>query len=277
MNSKPFPLGLFSYIGYELPLHKRLELIARAGFDATSVWWGEEEEICRRGMHRQAAEMVRDRGLFLEFVHVPYQECNAFWSENASDRDRAVAQHLAWVQDCAELGIPMMVMHPARGSYEGPINKHGVESIARIVSAAEDARVVIAIENTRRMDCIDPIFSDIESPNLGFCYDSSHERLCTEDTGILLRRLGDRLRTTHLSDNDGLYDHHWLPGEGVIDWLAIADAFPAKNYTGCFTLEVVPGKLAKTTTPAEFLAEAFTRANQLAGMIFDDHAPKGES
>lgn len=267
MNSKPFPLGLFSYIGYDLPLDKRLELIAEAGFDATSIWWGDEEDICRQGMHHQTAGMVRDQGLIFEFIHVPFQECNDFWSETASDRDRAVSRHLAWVQDCAELGIPMMVMHPARGSYGGLINRFGVESIARIVSAAEDAGIIIAVENTRRMDCIDPIFSEIESPNLGLCYDSSHERLCVDDTGMLLRCLGDRLRATHLSDNDGLSDKHWLPGEGVIDWSAIADAFPADSYTGCFTLEVVPGNLAKTTSPAEFLAEAFTRANRLAGMI----------
>lgn len=267
MSTRPFPLGIFSYIGYDLPIGERIRLIKEAGFDATSLWWGDEEDDYRRGIHRLTPNLVRDHGLYLEFVHVAFKDCNDFWNENGSDRERVVAQHLDWVQDCADLGIPAMVMHAMRGSYRGEINPYGLECIARIVSAAEDAGITIALENTRRMDCFEFICSEIDSPSLGFCYDSSHERLCTEDTGILLRRRGDRLKVTHLSDNDGLSDKHWLPGDGIIDWPATMDAFPSETYSGCFNLEVVHGDVANALSPTEFLAEAYKRAIWLVGMI----------
>ncbi len=273
MSTKPFPLGIFTYIGYDLPIAERIRLIKEAGFDATSLWWGDEEDDYRQRIHRLTPAMVRDQGLILEFVHVAFKECDSFWSENSSDRERAVAQHLAWVQDCADLGIPNMVMHAMRGSYSGEVNRFGEESIARIASAAEDAGITIALENTRRMDCFEAIMSEVDSPNLGFCYDSSHERICTEDTGMLLRRYGDRLKVTHLSDNDGLTDKHWLPGEGLIDWGALIDAFPADTYSGCFSLEVVHGMSADDAPiPAEFLAEAFRRANSMVAMISTQEA-----
>lgn len=261
------PLGIFSYIGYDLPLDKRLALIKDAGFDASSIWWGDEEDDYRRGFYLKMPDMVRDHGLYLEFVHVAFKYCDDLWSENASDRERAVAQHLDWLRDCAETGIPIMVMHAMRGSSKTPVNSLGIDSISRIVIAVENAGVTIALENTRRLDCVERIFADLDSPALGFCYDTSHERLCTEEPGVLLRRYGDRLRVTHLSDNDGLADKHWLPGKGVIDWPAVMDAFPTETYEGCFTLEVVPGKVAADLSPSEFLSKAFERANWLAGMM----------
>lgn len=270
------PLGIFSYIGYDLPLDKRLGLIKDAGFDATSIWWGDEEDDYRRGFRLKMPQMVCDHGLYLEFVHVAFKCCDDLWSESASERESAVDQHLEWVADCAETGIPIMVMHAMRGSYKGAINRHGMESIERIVRAGEDAGIVIAVENTRRMDVLEPIFTEIDSPVLGFCYDSSHERLSTEEVGVLLRRYGDRLSCTHFSDCDGTFDRHWLPGEGIIDWRAVMDAFPAETYSGCFSLEVVPGKVAADLSPFEFLAESYKRANWLAGLIANiDQRPGG--
>lgn len=266
-NVMSFPLGIFSYTGYGLPLDTRLALIKDAGFEATSIWWGDEEDDYRRGFYRKMPDMVRDHGLYLEYVHVAFKYCDDLWSENASERERAVARHLDWIRDCAGNGIPIMVMHAIRGSYKGAINRHGMESIERIVRAGEDAGITIAVENTRRMDVLEPIFTEIDSPALGFCYDSSHERLCTEEAGALLRRCGDRLSCTHLSDCDGTLDRHWLPGDGIMDWRALMDAFPAETYRGCFSLEVVPGKAAADLSPSEFLAEAYKRANWLTSMI----------
>jgi sugar phosphate isomerase/epimerase len=43
------------------------------------------------------------------------------------------------------------------------------------VAQAESQGVTIALENTRRPDYLDWAFSHIQSSNLGFCYDSSHD------------------------------------------------------------------------------------------------------
>ena len=96
------------------------------------------------------------------------------------------------------------------------------------------------MENTGKLHHLDHIYSSIESPFLGFCYDSSHDFLGAPELGEILSKWGHLLVATHLSDNDGVTDKHWIPKEGIIDWGIIGDSFPKDAYTGFFTLEVLP-------------------------------------
>ena len=59
-------LSIFSWFSYPLPLQKRLELIKNAGFDATSLWWGDEFED-----KNHQPEMARRLGLEIDYVHAP--------------------------------------------------------------------------------------------------------------------------------------------------------------------------------------------------------------
>ena len=76
---------------------------------------------------------------------------------------------------------------------------------------------------------------------------------------------GNRLVTTHFSDTDGRMDRHFLPGDGVIDWTAVAAAFP-KSYTGPLILEVMPYK-TPNLSPDNFLAEAYQRTVWLNSIL----------
>ncbi len=67
--------------------------------------------------------------------------------------------------------------------------------------------------------------------------------------GDVVRDLGDRIFTLHLSDYDGVDEKHWVPGEGVIDWTAFMRALHEIGYTGPFNFECnLPGE-----TPARRL------------------------
>ncbi len=35
--------GIFSWFGFVMPLSERLELIKKAGFDSTCLWWEDED------------------------------------------------------------------------------------------------------------------------------------------------------------------------------------------------------------------------------------------
>ena len=65
--------------------------------------------------------------------------------------------------------------------------------------------------------------------------------------------------TTHLSDNHGENDDHFLPGNGQVDWSAIAEAFPRETYSGPLMLEVVPDSPADLS-PKQFMRLAHERA-----------------
>lgn len=55
-------LGIFSWFSYSLDIEERLRMIKQAGFDATSLWWGDENK------HYQP-EMARKLGLEIDNIH----------------------------------------------------------------------------------------------------------------------------------------------------------------------------------------------------------------
>lgn len=232
--------GIFSWFGFRLPLSERIRLIKEAGFGSTSVWLGEEEELVKTGNECLIPEIVRSHGLFLENVHAPYKYCNNIWSDSGSTRSVIKNEYGSSISFCSKHGIPIVVVHISRGDDAPKLNEHGLDVIREIVRRAEDANVTVAIENTGKPCYLNHVFSNVESPSLGFCYDSSHDFLGHSNPGTLLREWSHLLVATHLSDNDGISDRHWVPGEGNIDWEVVRDCFPKDTYTGFFTLEVLP-------------------------------------
>lgn len=238
-----------------MPLPERLKFIKEAGFDSTIIWW-ENEQGCPEIPKEDMPRMVKDAGLFLENIHVPYNNSNDLWSENSSVRSSIVKQHLEWMEDCARFDIPTMVMH-LTGEYDVPKpNKYGVESLSMLTRKAEELGVKIAVENTNPTEGVEFILSEISSKQLGLCYDSSHAQLYGGGK-TLINRFKDRLISTHLSDNDGRGDRHWLPGNGIIDWSSFCQNFPHKHYKGFLTLEVCPTKEERSCGPQEFIQKAF--------------------
>lgn len=249
-------LGIFSWFGFVLPMPERLRLIRDAGFDTVSVWW--EDEIGEPVIPKQRfPQLVRDAGLELENMHVPFNDSNDLWSAHGPARKEIVAQHIAWLEDCARHGIPLMVMHLTEGTDPPAPNGYGIESMRRLAGFAEEAGVKIAVENTRREDNVPFVLAEIQSDCLGFCYDSSHANLHGDGGKRLLSQFGRRLLATHLSDNDGIEDRHWLPGNGVIDWNRLGELLASSAYRGRLTLEVYPKPEEMEKGPEAFLKKAF--------------------
>ncbi len=252
--------GIFSWFGFVMPLSERLELIKKAGFDSTCLWW-EDEEGAYPVKKTDMPKMVRDFGLSLDNIHTPFCNSNDLWSESLSARSEIVKQYLGWLEDCARFDIPIMVMHIMEGDILPELSSNGIESMSYLVKKAEELRVKIAVENTKFADGVDFILSEIESEYLGLCYDSSHGRL--HGCEFLLKDFGRRLITCHISDNDGEMDRHWLPGNGIIDWKEFCESFPKKHYLGNLMLEVYPTGDEIKGGPAEFLNKAFKSISAL--------------
>ena len=249
-------LGIFSWFGFLVPLPERLRLIKKARFDATSIWW-EDENSLPIIKKEQMACLVKDSGLVLENIHVPFNSSDDLWSNSGTARARSIKEHTVWLHDCAAYDIPCMVMHLTESTTPPVPNQFGIESITSLVVIAKTLGVRIAIENTRREDNVAYVLSEIESGHLGYCYDSSHASLKQDKSVHLLKKFGKRMIATHLSDNDGKEDRHWLPGNGTIDWSRLAEMFPKETYQGYLTLETLPDEEERRKTPEEFLEKAF--------------------
>lgn len=251
-------LGIFSWFGYVMPIWDRLDMIKKAGFDCVTVWW-EDEEGYIGGKKEDFSNIVKSHGLFIENIHAPSSSPNLLWSEDNSKREKELYNYLRLIEDCARFDIPMMVMHPVEGeNYPAP-NKYGLLSFEKIARKAKEYGVIVSIENTTGESNLPFIFKNIESKNIGLCYDTSHDWLHPKRIAIV-KNLGDKICTTHISDNDGLKDRHWIPGEGDILWSKIGESFPKKSYTGCVTLEIFQDIKNTNETPQEFLNRAYKAA-----------------
>ncbi len=74
--------------------------------------------------------------------------------------------------------------------------------------------------------------------NLGLNFDRGHLFPAGDMPHYVVLALGDRIFSTHFSDNVGFTNAHWRPGRGKIDWKAIFAALQAIGYSGPITLEL---------------------------------------
>ena len=235
--SSPFLYGVFSWYGIDAPISARLSSVRNAGFDATTLWWGDDlafREYNKSDLIRQ----VQMNDLLLENIHVPFKQANDIWSVDDARRNHILHLYRGWLTDCNRFGIPTMVMHISRGNTVEAPNGFGLKSIEVLTKDAERLGVNIALENTRSNHLLKYLLDRIQSHRLGVCYDTSHAVLYGDEEFNVLSEYGARLLCLHISDNDGLADRHWAIGDGGIDWDAFSRAFP-KQYEGILSAEVV--------------------------------------
>jgi sugar phosphate isomerase/epimerase len=65
----------------------------------------------------------------------------------------------------------------------------------------------------------------------GVCMDANHANL-GEPLAEAIRALADRIVTVHISDNDGINERHFMPGEGTIDWGEFMSLLDEIGYEG---------------------------------------------
>jgi len=97
------------------------------------------------------------------------------------------------------------------------------------------------------------ILEPFDPRQVGVCLDVNHANL-REDVLAATRNLAPRVVTTHISDNDGDDERHWMPGKGIIPWGPWSDTLVGAGYDGPFIYEVGWQKVGE---PEHTLAERF--------------------
>ncbi len=231
-------LGMFSWYGINLPIKERLQNIKKAGFDSTMLWWGDEVAF----WEYKKEDLVRttlETGLSIENIHGSYLKCNDLWSNDESS-EFIVDVYKRWIKDCYTFNIPALVIHIENNYFIPESIDNGLKNINRILNESEKLGVELVIENTRNEKLLDIIFKEINSKKLKFCYDSSHDWLTSKKKGRLILDYKDKIKYLHLSDNDGIKDKHWIPGDGVVDFTKIKEYLNEAEFKGNISFEVCP-------------------------------------
>ncbi|MBQ9802316.1 MAG: sugar phosphate isomerase/epimerase [Clostridia bacterium] len=224
-----------------LDMADNLALIKGAGFDATFFNWNPEKTEA----WTNAAARV---GLFVQSIHAPFSgECRVSHMWKRGEEGRAVADKLiACVTDCANHGVPVMVIHPFIGFKDHTPTQVGLDNYARVVEAANKLGVTLGFENVEGEEYLAALMKAFwNEPSLGFCFDTGHE-LCYNGGHDMLALYGDKLCHTHLNDNLGVYDPtltwendlHLVPLDGIVNFAGVLARIEKTSYRGPLLAEL---------------------------------------
>ena len=219
-------------------------------------------------------------------------ECHGLWSIaydlNITDRPRRramIEEHKLCMEYAADLGCRTYVMHI--GAFDcyykdttlEEMRRLAVESLEKLIPAAEKLGIIIAIENSfepsNTPDEVLYFLNYFNTPVLGCCFDTGHANIMAKTPGKdpakyasymnvcwkngvveeadAFGKLAPRIVTCHLHDNDGYGDAHNLPGTGTIDWKTLIPALKncprivsMQNETSAGAYHVSIAKLCRT-------------------------------
>ncbi|MFW6162061.1 MAG: sugar phosphate isomerase/epimerase family protein [Planctomycetota bacterium] len=270
MPHTPLPLGLSLQFfkgyepGFDLDVHPAM--LARHGFRAVEVPPIESPLLADEASLRHVRSAFDGVGVRIWSVHAPFGPEVDLSSPDAAVRDRALSRILASLEKLRVLGGRCLIVHPSAEPIEdaerGARLARSIESIRHLadeVSPEEEAvlaleilpRSCLAHDSAEMLELIEPFDPRV----VGICLDVNHANL-REDIVAATRRLGPRLVTTHVSDNDGVDERHWLPGQGVIPWQAWVAALANAGYGGPLVYEFSCPKISDPPGPMEDMLAA---------------------
>ena len=172
--------------------------------------------------------------------HLPFYTADI---SNPEIADESIKNYCELIDKAVNSGFTHIVVHPCFEVTEEDREERFALAKKNLPIVAEYAKskgVPVAVEDLPKQ-CIGRSSWEIKElisthENLYACFDTNH--LFFEKPEDYIRALGDKLITLHVSDYDFIFERHWLPGEGKIDWQALYQALLEVNYSGVWMYEV---------------------------------------
>ena len=241
MYTGTYRLGINLMGGSGLSPDDHIALLKRVGWDGFFTGWDV-------GKTAEYAAAARKYGMIYTSIHAPFTQVRYMWNEGELG-EQVTEDLIACVRDCAEHGVPVMVIHPFIGFEDHDPTEAGLRNFGRIVEAADGLGVRLGFENVEGEEYLAAIFEAYAGhPSLGFCFDTGHE-LCYNRGKDMLALYGHALCHTHFNDNVGVTgkdifwtdDLHLLMGDGIADWADIMSRIRKADYNGVLTCELTFG------------------------------------
>jgi len=231
---------LFNY-SYKLALDEKLGLFKKFGFDY--IHWCDnwnDDKIYSKDQMKEYSDLITDHGLTCLDVHGTATPKLAIDSLEMTGHRGFIKLLENRIQFCHMVGGDSVVVHPPKvykANYEKRVHM-SKKALLAVQGLCIDLDVTLAIENCHRGDhvILRDYFSLYDPEFIGFCFDSGHSNL--NNNLDYLMRFSDRLRVTHLHDNQGLQDDHQYPGWGTIDWVKVSGWLRDSGYGKPWNLEV---------------------------------------
>jgi len=239
-----------------------LRLIAAAGFSHVH-WchhWNDDFFYTAAEIEAIAA-MLQDLQLKLLDVHGSSGQEKCWFSLEQSERKAGVDLIKNRVDFTAKLGGDALVMHIFFPSSLDNLDRENLQiynartqavqtSLKELEDFCCERNVRLALENGRSCDdyekALIPLIENWPEAYVGFCYDTGHHHMIVnpatdsdfDKKNKLRNHLAKRLIATHIHDNCGESDNHWIPFTGSIDWNDVTNYLRLANYAKPLNLEL---------------------------------------
>ena len=190
-------------------------------------------------------KMADSFGVIINSYHLPFMPFSSLDISKAElAKDSVLLLSDIIRRGATEGGIDLFVIHPSGEPIEDQDRAERMacakQSLASLAEVAASVGATIAVENLPRTclardtkEMLELISAD---DRLRVCFDTNH--LLEGDPLELIRAVGDKIVTTHVSDYDLLNERHWLPGEGVLDWPSLCSTLREVGYRGVWLYEL---------------------------------------
>lgn len=221
---------------------ENFELMKKAGMDAIEISIASYSDFD----FKAAKQISKQTGIDLWSIHSHMDSSFDISSLDNESNKRAIKEFTWLIDKISEIGMDKVVIHPTHTpepfdqSERDEKIKHTKECLNILAEYGHTKGVQIAVEDLPRTclgNSIEELL-DLLSANdkLRVCFDFNHSLI--DDTAEFIKAVGNKIITTHVSDRDNINERHWLPGEGVLNWKKIIDAFNSINYNGAWIYEI---------------------------------------
>ncbi len=183
-------------------------------------------------------------GMMTPTVHLPHKVGFDLSALDEQDRRGAIEKQKMIYEILSPLKPQIAVIHPSVGDVAPEDIPARTEAIIRSLKELapwfKERGVKIALENltqktlSQRSEVLKTIVEAV-GDNIGICFDVNH--LFFETHTEFIHNVGKYIITMHVSDNDGLVERHFLPGDGVINWKEVFEELDKIGYDSTMILE----------------------------------------
>ena len=192
----------------------------------------------------RAHALLEKYGIKPHSMHLPFSPFTELDLSNPALAERTLEYYRGLIEKGTRIGVKIFVIHPSGEPIKDEARALRMatakQSLAVLAEIAGEHGAVIAVENLPRT-CLGKNSAEIAElisahGALRACFDMNH--LLAENTADFMRRIGENIITTHISDYDFVNERHWLPGEGKVDWQEVISVLREIGYSGPWIYEL---------------------------------------
>ena len=193
---------------------------------------------------------VLDEGLALNSIHMPFARFNYISSYDEDVRLFVLDEFLKLIEICDQYNPRCYVFHsktkmPDAAPYWDMRKAALIDTFSKMVAKTKNNVCIenmVGVSFPNNVEDMVGILEEVEGGKC--CIDMNHFLHDKVEDAVLV--LSKWLRTVHVSDYDGVYEKHWLPKEGVNNWMKIIGALEQVGYQGPFMYETYRSKYGYT-------------------------------